>query len=147
MIKTLRVRKALLLATALGLLQSCGSLPAPVLQIALNNVPMMNVEMKVTLTKAGKSSTVSFYRGPTNTYSATQVGMAAMMPSPSSLKVALDLPVGTSGTVGVSVAAIGGGIPPAAPTVQDSVCTSITVQDGALNEIQLTFGNAATRCP
>ena len=60
---------------ALGLLAGCGPLPAPVLQLNISGGDPMGLELRVSVTKDGKTAMVTFTRDSTNTYVLKASGM------------------------------------------------------------------------
>ncbi|MBL9043530.1 MAG: hypothetical protein JNM83_18090 [Myxococcales bacterium] len=139
--QTIRSRFGALIATAMiGLLPGCGAAPAPVLLLSLNGVHMMGAELKVTLIKDGKPATVTLYRNGSNVFVAQFGSPPAMMPAPSSVKVAFDLPLGTSGALSIQAASFGSSMMGPGPLMKQAEgCTTTTIRDGELNEVSLTM--------
>src|SRR5688572_29830823 len=92
--------RMLLLPLVLCALPGCGGgLPSPVLLLKISSVPEMTIRLRVeaTLPGGGKKGAADFYRGPENKFLPVRGGMAPMLPVPTSVDLAVDLPAGTSG--------------------------------------------------
>lgn len=139
----------------LGMLCGCSEAPAPVLQIDLTGLLMDTGKLDIIVTRAdGKVGSTAFFKDGSNSFTQMMPTQPGTMPTTS---VAVELPLGTSGTVQVRAEArsvmtpaampdMGLG-PSMEPAAEASGCTSAAITPGLLTKVALRLMMPATPCP
>ena len=139
----------------LGILGGCSEAPAPVLQIDLTGLLMDTGKIDIIVTRTdGKAGATAFFKDGASSFTQTMPSQPGAMPTTS---VAVELPLGTSGTVKVRAEArsvrmpaamsdMGAG-PITEPAAEASGCTSAAIVPGLLTKIALRLMMPAAPCP
>ncbi len=139
----------------LGMLGGCSEAPAPVLQIDLMGLLMETGKLDIIVTRAdGKVGSTAFFKDGTDRFTQMQPTQPGAMPTTS---VAVELPLGTSGTVQVraearsvmtpgTMADMGAG-PVMEPAAEASGCTTAAIVPGLLTKVTLRLMMPAAPCP
>lgn len=129
----------------------CGSAP-PTLLLNVMGVADMTARIDAVVVSNGRSASVAFYRDSTNSYTTT-VSMPAMLPSPTNIQLAFDLPASTTGAVKVTLSFQGAnmqqmpmmGMPPL--QVLQIGCAMADVSAGGLITLPVTPMVPPVTCP
>lgn len=130
----------------------CGSAPPTVL-LNIMGVAEMTARIDAVIANGGRSAGVTFYRDSNNSYTTTTVGMPAMLPSPTNIQLAFDLPASTTGQVKLTLSFMGvstqqmpmTGMPPL--QVLQVGCATADVSAGGLTTLSVTPVTAPAMCP
>lgn len=130
----------------------CGSAPPTVL-LNIMGVADMTARIDAIVVNSGRSASVAFYRDSTNSYTTSAATMPAMLPSPTNIQLAFDLPASTTGAVKVTLSFLGApmqqmpmmGMPPL--QVLQIGCATADVSAGGLSTIPVTPMAPPVMCP
>jgi hypothetical protein len=127
----------------------CGSAD-PVLLLTLTGVPEMTSEINVTVSKEGASDVATFSRNDKNVYvKGAATGMAAMMPSPSTVKFAFELPARAVGQVitKIEVRQPESMTPMSKLKTEVLACEKLIIENGIISARTMALKTTATTCP
>lgn len=127
---------------------ACGSDPLlSTVLVEVSSLPGMAVEIDAVVTNNGRSTTAAFYRDSTNMFIAkVPTTMAAMMMSPSVVQLALDLALGTTGTVKLNIGVKTGAVMQGEPTITHGACSSVDVSAGGLFKVSVPVQSPVPTC-